>query len=347
MHVLPFEKYSKGCFKIAFLGDLMCENRALGSVANSNPFKYIQQWLAGHDYVIGNLETTLNGFTSDYPKFSSNDLFADYLKLHLNAVFTANNHCCDYGLEGIKNTIDTLDDFGIEHIGTSKPGQIRRILDTNLANYEISFINYTQFINEKEEQSDVHTGSNAVEDTTKFINYYDKTKIEETIDLAKKKSLFVILGLHHQSPEKTRVATDGAKGLLGDLLEVGADVVIGSHPHYFQGGKVHDDGKIVVYSLGNFFSTMYTEDYPINCGCVMIMSCDGYENVSYSFLPVATIKHDITQEYFVIPLSPLESSGYSFIGKEQRIALLEELTTIRNTLRLCSLTEENLPVQFF
>ena len=347
MHVLPFEKYTKGCFKIAFLGDLMCENRVLSSVANTNPFKYIQQWLAGHDYTIGNLETTLNGFTRDFPRFSSSDLFADYLKGNLNAVFTANNHCYDYGLVGLKNTIDVLDDFGIEHIGTSKPGQIRRILDTDLENHEISFINYTQFINGKEEQPTIYQGSDLPEEAAKLINFYDKAAVKETIDLAKKKSQFVVLGIHQDTAEKVRTAGNEQRQLLEELYHEGVDVVLGSHPHYFQGGELKDDGRIIVYSLGNFFSSMYSEDYPINSGCVMVMRCDSYENVSYSFLPIATIKVEKTGDYFVIPLGPLESSNYSFIVGKQRNDLLEELTSIRKTLRLCGLCEEELPVQFF
>jgi poly-gamma-glutamate capsule biosynthesis protein CapA/YwtB (metallophosphatase superfamily) len=346
MHIVPFEQYAKGVFKIAFLGDIMCENRALGSVVNGNPFKYLQRWLGLHDYVVGNLETTFSGETSDYPIFSTNDLFADYLQGHVNALFTANNHCYDYEEEGLIRTIDVLDDFSIKHIGTSKRGQIRRILDVDLANHSLSLINFTQFINGKQEQPSIYQGSALPEEEAGTISFYTQTAAKETINTAKKRSELVVIGLHQDVEEKVRAAGEEQRRVLKTLHEDGADVVIGMHPHYFQGAELQDNGRIIVYSLGNFFSTMSTPDYPINCGCVLIMNCDGFSNIAYSFLPVATVKESNGENYYVIPLAPLETGAYRFVDVEERALLIKELTAIRETLAEHSLTEEQIPVYF-
>ena len=43
------------------------------------------------------------------------------------------------------------------------------------------------------------------------------------------------------------------------MIDAGADAVIGSHPHVLQGMEYHD-GKIIAYSLGNFWFNGKTMD---------------------------------------------------------------------------------------
>lgn len=347
MHILPFNKYAKGTYKMAFLGDLMCQNSALDSVVNSNPFKYLQPWLASHDYVVGNLETTFSGKNSDYPIFSSNDLFAEYLQKNLDAVFTANNHCYDMDVAGITRTIETLDDFGIQHIGTSKSGQIRQILDVKLQNHEISFINYTQFLNGKKKNSSIYEKPSLPEEASRQISLYTEASAQDTINTAKKKSELVIFGIHQATNQYRLKPSNEQEQLLTSISEMGADVVIGGHPHVFQGAKVSDDGKIIVYSLGNFFGTMKKiTEYPVNSGCAMVLNCDGFGNLSYSFLPLVTIQDEKTLQWNVLPLAPLEIGAYSFLSAKQRNELLRELKKIRKTLSDCNLSEEVIPVHF-
>jgi poly-gamma-glutamate synthesis protein (capsule biosynthesis protein) len=351
MHVLPFDKFAKGNFKIAFLGDIMCENAALLSVINDDPFQFIKQWLYSTDYVVGNLETTFSGETSSYPKFSTNDLLADELGSFVNLVFTANNHCFDFGIKGVERTIEILDEFGINHIGTNALPKIRRTFDTDLKGHKLSFLNYTQFINETKKDP-IYKGINTPETPPNLINFYTQAQAKETIDLAKERSEIVFVGIHQSSREINareleRTSTGEQREFLASVNKLGADVVIGGHPHYFQGGELLEDGKIIVYSLGNFFSTMNSPKYTTNCGCIMLMSCDSYTNIRYTFLPIATVKNEKNSHYYVIPIAPLEGGNYSWVTNEQRDTLLEELGRIRKTLRSCSLIEEELPVHFF
>lgn len=353
MHVLPFNKFSKGSFKILFLGDLMGENLVLSTLVNSEPFVYLERWIASHDYVVGNLETTFSGNTSDYPYFSTSDIYADVLSKFVNLLFTANNHSLDFEKEGALRTIEVLKDFSLDHIGTSKPGSIKKIFDVTLSNHKLTFQNYTQFINEKAKQK-IQQGPDTFETCAELVSIYNKTQVEENVKRAKERSEFVFVGIHQSSRESLgggyceeleREPTTEQKRFLENICEMGADIVIGGHPHYFQGGKLTDEGGIIVYSLGNFYGTMSSEKYPLNCGCAMIMNCDGYSNTSYSFLPVATVKEQETGNFYTIPLAPLEAGAYPFIDKDQRITLLEELEKIRKTLRKCNLTEEEILVQ--
>lgn len=350
MHVLSFDKFTKGSFRIAFLGDIMCREDALSTVANDDPFKFIRKILSMTDYVTGNLETTLSGETTNYPKFSSNDLLADQLSGLVNLVFTANNHTYDFGERGVKRTIKVLDEFGIKHIGTNDLPKIRRVLDEELSKHKLSFLNYTTFLNETEIDP-IYKRVNTPTPPANLINLYNEAKVKETINLAKERSEIVIVGVH-QSPRKSnarelsRESTREQRQFLAALSKEGADVVIGGHPHHFQGGEILEDGKVIIYSLGNFYTTMNQSAYRNNVGCIMFMNCDSFSNIFYSFLPICTMKNEKTNHYYVIPLSPLESGYYDWVSEKQRNVFLIELEEIRKILRTYALIEEEVPIQF-
>ena len=351
MHIKSFDQFAKGSFRMLILGDLMCETAALPSIANGDPFQFVHRWMSTHDYVVGGLETTLSGVSSSYPKFSTNDVFADYLHAKVDLLFTANNHSLDFGVEGAERTVEVLEDFSIAYIGTSKPNKPKRFHDVSLANHEISFLDYTQFLNAKEEgQEPIYQRPDTQEIPEGVINFYQQTKVAEDIDLAKKRSEIAVVGLHQSyrtgaARELTRESSEKQRERLAQLVEAGADVVLGQHPHYFQGGEVLNNGKAIIYSLGNFFSTMSSEEYPFNCGCALTIECDSFSNITYSFLPVATIKEVNSGLLYVLPMAPMEAGAYAFLTEEQRTTALRELAEIRKTLRRCSLSETEFPIQ--
>ena len=116
--------------KISFIGDIMCEPLMLkaarksdGSFDFSPVFDNVRKLLADSDYVVGNLETPLAGEQAKYVNelfsFNAPDQFAQAVKAAgVDFVSTANNHCMDRGLEGLKRTIIALDESGLSHDGT-------------------------------------------------------------------------------------------------------------------------------------------------------------------------------------------------------------------------------------
>ena len=120
--------------KITFLGDIMCEGPLLkaahkedGTYDFSECFQGICGLLTEADYVIGNLETPLSGEEAGYTKtedlysFNTPIEFAEAVKeMGMDLVLTANNHCCDRGIEGLIKTLETLEQCGLNHTGTYK-----------------------------------------------------------------------------------------------------------------------------------------------------------------------------------------------------------------------------------
>ena len=87
-------------------------------------FTQISKYTSSADITIGNLETTFAGKErgySGYPTFNSPSELGIAIKdIGIDIVSTANNHCMDKGYSGLSKTLDTLDELGIDHIGTSR-----------------------------------------------------------------------------------------------------------------------------------------------------------------------------------------------------------------------------------
>ena len=89
--------------------------------------KQLDEFIAGADVKITNLETNLSDFGDFANQYSGGtwlntrkELFK-YLKTYgFNFYGTANNHCMDYSYAGLLSTIETLNKKGYAHAGTGK-----------------------------------------------------------------------------------------------------------------------------------------------------------------------------------------------------------------------------------
>lgn len=143
----------KNNLKISFTGDIMCEAIQIrahkldnGKYDFDEIFFDVKEYFKDSDYIVCNLETPIAGEELGYgnKKYSFNtpDEFLDSIKkMGVNLVSTANNHCLDRGVEGLRNTIHALDRYEINHIGTyidKNKGFIKEINDI-----KIGFLSYT------------------------------------------------------------------------------------------------------------------------------------------------------------------------------------------------------------
>jgi len=352
MYIQSFDEFAKGAFRAIFLGELTCNDQMLPSVTNGDPLRYIKGWLNMADMVIGNFKTTLSGETSNYPRLSSNDVFAKYLQGKVDLLFAANNHSADFGEAGVKRTYEVLTNAGFLTSGIADRKGLPHIIDKKLSNHTVAFLNYTTFINATEENKQtIYKGSDSQEASSGLISFYEQSQVEKDVDLAAKRSEFIIAGICQSSQDgdtkSVGRSTNKQRGRLLELAEDGVDVVIGSYPHNFQGAKLLDGGKAVVYSLGNCLSAMPTStEYPVNSGCIMVMECDGFSNVQYSFLPTACIVEEQSGHYYVLPLFMLDGGGFSFLTPDQNQLLTAELQKIRQVLTACNLSEARIPIQY-
>lgn len=138
----------------------------------------------------------------------------------------ANNHSLDYGEESLFATLNILEKNNIKHIGTPDANQV--ILD----------------INKKKVLLCSYYGN---DDSISRIN---SKEIVDDIKRHKDESDYIIVCLHW-GEEYVAYPSSKQQEMAHELIEAGASVVIGHHPHVFQGYEKYKEGKIF-YSLGNF-----------------------------------------------------------------------------------------------
>ncbi|WP_040978346.1 CapA family protein [Oceanobacillus jeddahense] len=142
--------------KVSFIGDIMCEKPLLKAAQQENDtfnfddvFVNMKNIFKESDYIVGNLETVCAGkekkYTNHIYNFNTPDSFIESIaKSGIDMVTTANNHCLDRGIYGLKRTISILDQNNVEHIGTYKsPSEQEEVFTKSVNGIKISFLNYT------------------------------------------------------------------------------------------------------------------------------------------------------------------------------------------------------------
>ncbi len=161
---------------------------------------------------------------------------AKYLQVvGIKAVNLANNHTFDYGPDGFRQTLSVLENSGVGYFGVTETGiQSPYLFQANGLN--IAVLGYT---------------IGGTGDSDIGVARLDERRIKGDIaDLKSRNIDRIIVNLHwgeeyvaYPSPEQQRIARR--------LIDAGADVIVGHHPHVVQGIEKYKNGAIF-YSLGNF-----------------------------------------------------------------------------------------------
>ncbi|MDE6560436.1 MAG: CapA family protein [Muribaculaceae bacterium] len=225
----------------------------------SECFRWIAPTVTEADYAVVNLEVPLGGgpVYSGYPCFSAPDSYAQALvDAGFDMMLTANNHCLDSGMKAARRTISALDSLGIDHIGTyhdsaDREKKVPFIKDIN--GIKFGFLNYTY-------------GTNGIPAKDGMeVSLIDRKKIAEEMKQTRDAGAEIIVVTMHWGIEYVLKENAIQRDQAQFLIDNGADMVIGSHPHVIQPMKMVRDEKRqqdvpVVYSLGNFISNMKTGD---------------------------------------------------------------------------------------
>jgi len=150
----------------------------------------------------------------------------------------ANNHTSNYGAEGIRLTDQLLHKNGI--------------LSTGLGPVAVIEVRGIKF------------GFIAFNGVGRAI---DKVALKASIQRARQLADIVVVQFHwgkeyeRQPKADPNVPTPDDPVTIGHLsIDWGADIVIGNHPHWYQGVEIYH-GKLITYSHGNFvFDQMWSEE---------------------------------------------------------------------------------------
>ena len=247
-------------------GDLLCTPGLDG--AKDRLFQSVDDLIFGVDISYANLESTLTTeevepteFTAEStPKInltpSQYETVISHKNRRFDVVHLANNHILDCGEEGILTTLARLDRDGIAQVGVNRTeDDARKPRITEIAGLKVGWIAHTFSVNFKP----------FPEDKPWIVNMTpfhlepepDISLIERQIQACRDEDCeIVVVALHwglefelYPHPQQVRWAHRFA--------ELGADLVIGHHPHVPQPVEIYrpasdpDRAVPILYSLGN------------------------------------------------------------------------------------------------
>lgn len=167
----------------------------------------------------------------------------------------ANNHTYDYRDSGLFDTIDTLHSAGIETMGAGANLEEAKAIQYYIANgKKIAIVSATEI-----ERYSRYT-KEATETEAGVLKTLNPQIFHTVIAEAKRNSDYVLANVHW-GVEGTYMFNYTQQDYASGYIAVGADAVLGGHPHRLQGIEFIDE-KPVVYSMGNFWfstGTLYTE----------------------------------------------------------------------------------------
>lgn len=241
------------------------------------PLSKVKDRFRGRDIVFANLEFVLSRTNLIPDRLESMEMRSlpeaiDCLTgAGVNAVSVANNHMLQHGAGAFNETIELLKKNGVMPVGLrSTDDEFHSqpiIIERN--GMSLGFLGYSC----RKEQ---HFGEEPL------YAVAEKDGMASDITKLKEKADWVILSLHWGNEFINRPSLDQIR-LGRHLVDCGADLIIGHHPHVLQGIERYRDG-IIAYSLGNFVSDMWQSRMKES----MIFECTLSENriCNSGFVPV-------------------------------------------------------------
>lgn len=247
--ITPTPQSTQAPLKVLVAGDLMFDRHIRQHAqeqGNDFIFKPIASFLQSADYVVANLEGPITSFDSkslgsivgspnNYLFTFPDSLPQTLVDHHITVVSLGNNHILNFGQAGLEQTLAHLETNMIQFFG--HVSQTDRLVPISLVKTDkditIAWINYNQF-SAQPKQSVLE----------------EIARLRESVD-------YVVVYAHWDNEYQPRPAAPTV-ALAHSMIDAGADMVIGSHPHVVQIREEYE-GKQIYYSLGNFIFDQYFE----------------------------------------------------------------------------------------
>lgn len=243
------EEEKEETIELTILGDIFCTTDQISDSYDATNYRYdfrkmfqnIESVVKQADLAMGTVETnfTKQDYTSG-TKYNSPTEFADALAdMGLDVVNIGTEHANDYGTEGLTETKEHWKNKGVTVVGDTLEENNVRIYQVK--EFKIAFLSYIQ--------------SGLITSGQENVSVYQRETAKEEIAYAKQNADFVIVWMHWSSINQSFASTNETE-LADELVELGADMIIGNHSNYVQQMEVkkNSEGKnvFVAYSLGNY-----------------------------------------------------------------------------------------------
>lgn len=195
------------------------------------------------------------------------------------AVTVANNHIADYGRPGLLQTLEALDKAGIAHTGAaSTPEAALEPAMMAIQGVKIAFVGLSYSASAP--CPGVHTA------------LLDSSHAAKAIKRARDIGAHIVICSPHWGLEYAAYPTPNQQALGRALIDLGADIVAGHHPHIIQGVEQYKN-KPIYYSLGNFNMTDDWSRRPKfgQYGAVLLIDTENSKITRHEIVPIKINEH--------------------------------------------------------
>ncbi len=198
------------------------------SYGESYFFQNVRSVFESDDLTIVNLECVLSTSTNRVEKTFNLKGKPSYVGIltssSVEACSLGNNHTYDYGEEGFQETKSVLEEASLTYAYSEQSGT---------------------YVTEDGVCVGIVSASLLSESSEKVSNMIAQ------IQSLKEEGADVVIACCHWGIEKDYYPNTFQQTTAHALIDAGADLIIGNHPHVLQGVEVYA-GKVICYSLGNF-----------------------------------------------------------------------------------------------
>lgn len=235
------------------------------------------------DRTIINLECALTNADCEIAKFGpclkADPRCADTLKkLGVTDVTLSNNHVFDFGIQGLKDTMDSLTKAGLPYTGVGENDTDSRkpyIIEQD--GKKIGIINVCE-----------HEYSYALPNRI-GANPYDPYLTMQDIRELKKRTDYLIV-IYHGGKEHCKYPSPRLRNLCREMVLCGADVVLTQHSHCIGCYEEYEGGHIL-YGQGNFHFCWQGHQELWYTSLLVELEID--KTLSIKFIPLVTLENGI------------------------------------------------------
>lgn len=268
---------------IAAVGDMMFARgvqRHIDTTSYARPLSNVAVHLNSFDIATGNLESPISDLGARLDKmfaFRANPpILLELVRAGFDVLTVANNHAFDYGLVCFTDCLERLRNAGIAPIGGGKNLEQSQLpAFTDVKGKRIGWLAFND------------TKTNYIgKDRPACAPAYPEWVFDA---IAKTRPLCDILIVHiHWGEEYFLYPTNAQIELGRAMVDSGVDVVLGHHPHCWEGIEFYKNG-LIAYSMGNFVFDQY--DYTNNISGIIELGFRRDSLISVAITPVEMLDH--------------------------------------------------------
>ena len=225
------------------VADYIDQNGGASAMAN------IADALSSADVTISNLESPLSDNDSEpiYDKdvyiIGKPSAIEGMVNSGIDIVSLANNHIMDYTGPALQDTLNALDAKGILHAGAGmNEAAADKMAETTVNGVSIAFLSWTDIVPDNyvayKDEPGVASARLNMNDALKRVR-----EAKQTHDI-------VIVAMHWGIEYQDHMDESEQQVPAHQLVDAGADVILGNHPHVLQGIEFYN-GALIAYAHGN------------------------------------------------------------------------------------------------